>query len=97
MPVPPSTVSRIIDAIVAAVRAETARPSSSGFGRTTIEPFGETIRSITCGSITRPLFAIPAATIAIWSGVTSRRSWPNAKRPASTSESSLGSNSSPPS
>ena len=38
--------------------------------------------------MTTPSFAIVAATIAICSGVTSRRSWPNANRPGSTSESS---------
>ena len=31
-----------------------------------------------------PLFATPAATRAIWSGVTSMFSWPNARRPGST-------------
>ena len=36
-----------------------------------------------CGSMIVPPFATPAATSAIWSGVTSSLSWPNARRPGS--------------
>jgi len=52
--------------------------------RVTIEPSGASTRSTTNGRMTAPPFAIPATSIAIWSGVTWSRSWPNASRPGST-------------
>ena len=61
----------------------------------TVVPRGETIFSTTCGRIRIPALPIAPATIAIWSGVTSMRSWPNAIRPASTSEFRFGYQSSP--
>ena len=94
VPVPPSTASFIIAPTASGRlgldRAAEHLAASSGRG---CEPSGATIRSITCGFITTPSFAIVAATIAICSGVTSSRSWPNASRPGSTSVSSAGSKS----
>ena len=93
VPVPSSTASFIIAPTARAVSGLIARSSTSGFERTSTRPSGATIRSITCGFITTPSFAIVAATIAICSGVTSSRSCPNASRPGSTSVSSAGSKS----
>ena len=63
---------------------------SLGRSFTIVLPSGDTMRSTTWGSISRPPTPIAPATIAICSGVTSMRSWPNAMRPASTSESAFG-------
>ena len=67
-----------------------ARLSASGWSFTTVLPLGEVIFSTSCGFIRTPLFATVAATIAIWSGVTPRRSCPNASRPGSTWKSFFG-------
>ena len=96
MPVPPWTTETIIAFSSAAVFGLIARPSISDFVSFTIEPSGPTIRWTTYGRGTTPLFAIVDATIAIWSGVTSIRSCPNASRPASTRFGSFGSKSREP-
>jgi len=86
VPVPDSTTSCIIWVSCAAVSGETARESSCGCVREIVEPRspGATTFSTTYGLMTTPPFAIPAATIAIWIGVTCIRSCPKASRPGST-------------
>ncbi len=95
VPVPDSTTCTIMGVSSAAVDSLTTRRSSSGRVRCTTSPSGLTIRSTTCGSIRTPPFAIVPTTIAIWSGVTRSRSWPNASRPGSTAFGSFGSKSRP--
>ena len=92
LPVPPSVTATIICVSVAAVsgldRAAEVRRASS---LRTVEPSCATIFCTTYGFGTTPPFAIVEATIAIWSGVTSIRSCPNASRPGSTWCGSFGS------
>ena len=84
VPVPPVTTDSIIAVSSFAVSGEIARERTFGLWRTIVEPSGAVIFSTTYGCITTPSLAIPAATIAIWSGVTWSRSWPKASRPGST-------------
>ena len=93
--VPASTTATIIGVRAAAVDAFITRRISSGRVREITFPSGATMRSTTCGSMRTPPFAIVATTIAIWSGVTSSRSWPKASRPGSIWFGSSGSKSRP--
>jgi hypothetical protein len=90
VPVPAWTTLTIMSSICFAWTGPTARLSRSCRVRATVLPCGETTFSTTHGRITIPALPIPPATIAICSGVTSIRSWPNAIRPASTSWSRAG-------
>ena len=60
------------------------RSASFGAIRSTSRPSRSTTRSVRCGSIRTPPLATVAATVAICSGVTRRRSWPMPTRPMST-------------
>ena len=96
VPVPAWTARTIMSEMSRALTGPTARLRRSGRVRDSVLPRGERTLSTTHGRITIPALPIPAATIAIWSGVTSIRSWPNAIRPASTSGLRFGYQSSPP-
>ena len=91
VPVPAWTARIIIAPTSRAVAGVTARRILVGFVRVRVLPFGVTVFSTTYGRIRMPSLPIVPATIAICSGVTSSRSWPNAIRPASTSLSRFGS------
>ena len=84
MPVPPWTTSCIIWFSSAAVCGLITRPSICGVVLVTVEPSGATIFCTRYGFGSTPLFAIVAATSAIWSGVASMLYCPNASRPEST-------------
>ena len=84
VPVPPVTTDSIIVVSSLAVWDEIACPSSFGFVVRSTPPPGLRILSTTYGCMTTPPLAIAAPTMAICSGVTWSRSWPNASRPGST-------------
>ena len=84
MPVPPVTTACIIWFSAAAVSGFIACFQTCGFTLTTVPPPGDVTFLTRCGFMIVPLFATPAATSAICSGVTSSFSCPNASRPGST-------------
>src|SRR5919198_4181954 len=84
VPVPSSTTRLIICASRPAALGDITRACCAGSIRSLTRPSLRTMRSVRRGRISLPWFPIAAATSAIWSGVTSRRSWPIATRPMST-------------